>query len=91
MNTIEFDIDMEACGGIDKVILHDEMSERDDLAFVPEHTCKDVGERCDFACSDCGARLYTETSDGYTIILGDETTIIIKPRFCPYCGAKVVY
>lgn len=55
-----------------------------------ERTCKDVGERHDFACSDCGARLYTEMTDGYTMILGDEKTILLKPRYCPNCGARVV-
>jgi DNA-directed RNA polymerase subunit RPC12/RpoP len=55
-----------------------------------ERTCKNVGERCDFACSECGARLYTETSDGYTMILGDEETILLNPNYCPNCGAKVV-
>lgn len=55
-----------------------------------ERTCEDAGEGHDFACSECGARLYTETTDGYTMILGDEMTILLKPRHCPNCGAKVV-
>ena len=56
---------------------------------LEERTCKNVGERCDFACSECGARLYTEMSDGYTMILGDEETILLKPNYCPNCGARV--
>lgn len=66
-------------------------------AFVREHwntraerTCDNVGERHDFACSECGARLYTEMIDGYTMILGDEETILLNPNYCPNCGAKVV-
>jgi Lar family restriction alleviation protein len=54
-----------------------------------ERTCENVGERCDFACSECGARLYTKMSDGYTMILGDEETILLKPNYCPNCGAKM--
>ena len=58
-------------------------------ATLGSGTCEDVGERCDFACSECGARLYTEMSDGYTMILGDEETILLKPNYCPNCGRKV--
>lgn len=51
--------------------------------------CENVGEITDFCCSECGARLYTETEDGYTMIKADEHTIIKTPNYCPNCG-KVV-
>ena len=53
--------------------------------------CHDTDEDAnDFCCSECGARLYVSTSDVYTMMLGDEKTILEHPNFCPNCGAKVV-
>lgn len=51
--------------------------------------CENVGEITDFCCSECGARLYTETTDGYTMIEADEHTIIKQPKYCPNCGKAV--
>ena len=51
--------------------------------------CKNVGEPTDFCCSECGARLYTEMGDGYTMIECDEKTIIKTPKHCPNCGKAV--
>jgi DNA-directed RNA polymerase subunit RPC12/RpoP len=67
----------------------------DDLhgyVYVLEHTCLDVVEDSDddFCCSECGARLYVNTGDTYTMIAADEHTIIKRPNFCPSCGARVI-
>ena len=51
--------------------------------------CKNVGEPTDFCCSECGARLYIETTDGYTMIEADEKTLIKMPNYCPNCGRQV--
>lgn len=85
MNAIEFDIDMEACGDIDQVILHDEMGEHADLAFVPERTCR-LGDEVGSLTltmsgyNDCAWRWCPECNGA-------------TPKFsnyCQHCGAKVV-
>lgn len=53
-------------------------------------TCRDEGDPGDFCCSECGVRMFTDTNDTYTIIAGDERTIIKHPNFCPNCGRRVV-
>lgn len=54
-------------------------------------TCRDTeSDPTDFCCSECGARMYTETADTYTMLAGDGRTIIGRPNFCPNCGRKVV-
>jgi len=53
-------------------------------------TCRDEGDPSDFCCSECGVRMFTNTSDTYTMIAADEHTIIKHPNFCPNCGRKVV-
>lgn len=58
-------------------------------ATLGDGECENVGELGDFCCSECGARLYTEMSDGYTMIECDEKTIIKLPRYCPNCGKAV--
>ena len=59
--------------------------------YVRREECHDTDEDAnDFCCSECGARLYVSTSDVYTMMLGDEKTILEHPNFCPNCGAKVM-
>ena len=53
-------------------------------------TCHDEGDPGDFCCSECGVRMFTDTSDTYTMIAADERTIIKRPNYCPNCGRKVV-
>jgi hypothetical protein len=53
-------------------------------------TCRDEGDPSDFCCSECGVRMFIETSDTYTMIASDERTIIKHPNYCPNCGRKVV-
>ena len=53
-------------------------------------TCHDEGDPGDFCCSECGVRMFTDTSDTYTMIAADESTIIKRPNYCPNCGRKVV-
>ena len=53
-------------------------------------TCHDDGDPSDFCCSECGVRMFTNTSDTYTMIAADEHTIIKHPSYCPNCGRKVV-
>lgn len=53
-------------------------------------TCHDEGDPGDFCCSACGVRMFTNTSDTYTMIASDGRTIIKRPNYCPNCGAKVV-
>lgn len=53
--------------------------------------CRDIEDSgTDFCCSACGARLYIDTGDTYTMIAADEHTIIKRPNYCPNCGARVV-
>lgn len=58
--------------------------------YVKERTCHDEGDPRDFCCSECGARMFTDVNDTYTMIANDEQTIIKHPNYCPNCGAKVV-
>ena len=53
-------------------------------------TCHDVGDPSDFCCSECGVRMFTNTSDTYTMIASDGRTIIKHPNYCPNCGARVI-
>ena len=53
-------------------------------------TCHDEGDPGDFCCSACGVRMFTDTSDTYTMIASDGRTIIKHPNYCPNCGRKVV-
>ena len=62
----------------------------DHYGFVKERTCRDDGDPSDFCCSECGARMFTEVNDAYTMIANDGQTIIKHPNYCPNCGAKVV-
>lgn len=52
-------------------------------------TCRDEGDPGDFCCSECGVRMFTDTSDTYTMIASDGRTIIKHPNYCPNCGRKV--
>lgn len=52
-------------------------------------TCHDVGDPSDFCCSECGVRMFTDTSDTYTMIASDGRTIIKHPNFCPNCGRRI--
>lgn len=52
-------------------------------------TCRDEGDQGDFCCSECGVRMFTDTSDTYTMIASDGRTIIEHPNFCPNCGRRV--
>lgn len=53
-------------------------------------TCHDVGDPSDFCCSECGIRMFTDTSDTYTMIASDGRTIIKRPNYCPNCGRRCV-
>ena len=59
-------------------------------ATLGRGTCHDDGDPGDFCCSECGVRMFTNTSDTYTMIAADEHTIIKHPNFCPNCGKQVV-
>lgn len=59
-------------------------------AMLGSGTCVNDGSEKDFACSSCGASLYIENNDGYTMVLADYKTIVTMPNFCPNCGRKVV-
>ena len=59
-------------------------------ATLGRGTCHDEGDPSDFCCSECGVRMFTNTSDTYTMIASDERTIIKRPNYCPNCGSKVV-
>ena len=55
--------------------------------LVHEHTCRDIGKRNTFECSECGCEL--SLYDG-----GFEPTMFADglaeaPRYCPNCGARV--
>ena len=52
-------------------------------------TCHDEGDPSDFCCSECGVRMFTDTSDTYTMIASDGRTIIKHPNYCPNCGRRV--
>ena len=52
-------------------------------------TCHDEGDPSDFCCSACGVRMFTSTSDTYTMIASDERTIIKRPNYCPNCGRRI--
>jgi hypothetical protein len=43
-------------------------------------TCHDEGDPSDFCCSECGMRMFTNTSDTYTMIASDGRTIIKHPN-----------
>ena len=62
----------------------------DELNTRAERTCRDDGDPCDFCCSECGARMFTDVNDTYTMIANDEQTIIKHPNYCPSCGARVI-
>lgn len=53
-------------------------------------TCHDEGDPSDFCCSECGVRMFTNTSDTYTMIASDGRTIIKRPNYCPNCGRRCV-
>ena len=53
-------------------------------------TCHDEGDPSDFCCSECGVRMFTNTSDTYTMIASDGRTIIKHPNYCPNCGRRIV-
>ncbi len=50
--------------------------------------CHNEGDQRDFLCSECGARMYIDTGETYTMIDSLEN-IIEQPRFCPNCGCKI--
>lgn len=52
--------------------------------------CHDEGDPGDFCCSECGVRMFTDTSDTYTMIASDGRTIIKRPNYCPNCGRRVI-
>lgn len=52
-------------------------------------TCHDEGDPSDFCCSECGVRMFIDTSDTYTMIASDGRTIIKHPNYCPNCGRRV--
>lgn len=56
-------------------------------------TCEDTNEKeYDFTCSECGASMYTQIDDCWTMIgAGGLPEHVIKhPNHCPNCGARVV-
>jgi len=57
-------------------------------ATLGSGTCRDEGDPSDFLCSECGARMYIDTGETYTMIdsLGN---IIEQPNFCPNCGRRI--
>lgn len=68
-----------------------------DMRITPEQAveatlgrgeCHDIGDPSDFCCSECGARMFTDTGETYTMIdsLGN---IIEQPNFCPNCGRRI--
>jgi len=59
-------------------------------ATLGRGTCRDEGDPSDFCCSECGVRMFTNTSDTYTMIAADEHTIIKRPNYCPNCGRRYV-
>ena len=59
-------------------------------ATLGRGTCHDEGDPSDFCCSACGVRMFTDTSDTYTMIASDGRTIIKHPNYCPNCGARVI-
>ena len=58
-------------------------------ATLGRGTCHDEGDPGDFCCSECGVRMFTDTSDTYTMIASDGHTIIKHPNYCPNCGRRV--
>jgi len=59
-------------------------------ATLGRGTCHDEGDPSDFCCSECGVRMFTDTSDTYTMIASDGRTIIKRPNYCPNCGRRIV-
>ena len=57
-------------------------------ATLGRGTCHNEGDQKDFLCSECGARMFIDTGETYTMIdsLGN---IIEQPSFCPNCGRRV--
>lgn len=58
-----------------------------------ERMCRDVnGNPHDFTCSECGASMYTQVDECWTMIArgGRPDDVIENPSYCPNCGAKVV-
>ncbi len=58
-----------------------------------ERVCRDVnGNPHDFTCSECGASMYTQVDECWTMIArgGRCDDVIENPSYCPNCGAKVV-
>jgi len=50
--------------------------------------CHDEGDPSDFLCSECGARMYIDTGETYTMVDSLEN-IIEQPNFCPNCGRRI--
>ena len=50
--------------------------------------CHNDGDQKDFLCSECGARMFIDTGETYTMIDSLEN-IIEQPSFCPNCGCKI--
>lgn len=84
---VEFEVDMgylDEYGELDCVVLHDENGEMEDVMFELERTCHNLDHRGDhgFTCSRC--EYDTET-------YGDSLCDPSYFKWCPMCGAKVIY
>lgn len=68
--------------------MHDLTPEQAVEATLGRGECHDIGDPSDFCCSECGARMFTDTGETYTMIdsLGN---IIEQPNFCPNCGRRI--
>lgn len=56
-------------------------------------TCYDTSDsEHDFTCSECGASMYTQIDDCWTMIAkgGLCDDVIERPNYCPNCGGKAV-
>lgn len=78
MKFIEFDVDYEACGEVEEVILHDEFGQHESTIFKRIEQCEMeyVTDFMGWHCKSC---------DNIKMGLHDQ-----KPRFCPNCGREVI-
>lgn len=59
------------------------------VEYVPDAgTCQNVHDGREFECSKCGCNVEVVGEDGGK--LSKVCSTAYKPRYCPYCGAKVV-
>lgn len=78
MKFIEFDVDYEACGNVEEVILHDEYGRHESVVFRRVEHCEMeyISDFMGWHCKSC---------DLIKMGLKDQ-----RPRFCPNCGREVI-